>query len=57
MYNKTWNKHNGSKIQQRINNNRTIALKGQTLHFFGMEKQYSENVSIDAIDNNIWLTD
>ena len=38
--------HNGSNIQQRINNNRATAFL-----VICTEKQYSENVSIDAFDN------
>ena len=41
-----------SATNQQQQNHR---LKRTNPTFFGMEKQYSENVSIDAIDNNIWL--
>ena len=44
----TQNPTRWSSNQQRINNNRT----DKSFLVFCMEKQYSENVSIDAIDNN-----
>ena len=56
MYNKTWNKHRTPLWEQQSTTNQQQQNRRlrRTNPFlvFCMEKQYSENVSIDAFDNN-----
>ena len=56
MYNKTWNKHKTPHWEQQSTTNlqqqnRRLRTDKSFL-VFCMEKQYSENVRIDAIDNS-----
>ena len=59
MYNKTWNKHRTPQWeQQSITNQQQKNRRLRTTNPFlviCMEKQYSENVSIYAFDNNTRL--
>ena len=60
MYNKTWNKHRTPQWEQKSTmnqqqQNRHVRTTNPFLVYICMEKQYSENVNIDAFDNNISL--